>query len=42
MHSSWETEPVAKPIIIILLEFFKLHLSKLSIIFHGVFKPRER
>lgn len=37
MRRSWETEPVDKPIII-LMEFFGLHLTKLKIIFHNVLK----
>lgn len=41
MHCSWETEPVDKPIII-LMEFLKWHLSKLRIIFYSVLKLRDR
>lgn len=41
MHYSWETEPVDKPIII-LMEFLKWHLSKLPIIFYSVLKLRDR
>lgn len=41
MRCSWETEPVDKPIII-LMEFFELHLTKLNVIFHGILKPDDR
>lgn len=41
MHCSWETDPVDKPIII-LMEFFQLHFTKLSVIFHVILKPSDR
>lgn len=41
MHSSWETDPVDKPIII-LMEFFELHFTELSVIFHVILKPSDR